>query len=313
MSSFVQRLESRTFLSASTITSAILLADKSTILADAAALKVDLNSLVTNGTTESKGIATAFKKLPKTDQALLKSFDTVESKTTAALKKETSGLSSAGDKIAGTATSIGVKLLSKVSSGSLSALGKDLASLGTVATAPLATLQAELASTGVASALSSIATELAGASPTLASDAALAAAALASAETTIGTAAAQFVTDVGGLATDLTTLQASAGTYPNIIGSFTGIAHETAGKHPGETATVTLTISSETGGIITGTVTDVSDGGLDGLAGTINLNGKFALKGTIATVSLSGQLTGSIVSGTFKSPDASGKFSLTET
>ena len=313
MSSFISVLESRTFLSAAPITKVTLTADKAAITSDAAAVKADLNLLIKNNTLETDAIAKDFKGLPPSDDILLKTLVTEETESRAIFLKQTAALDTPAVALAGKSASIGASLLSKATVKSLATASLDITALSAVTTVPLANLDAHLLATGVPDALSAIIT----AQP---ADAALDAAVNtqltnSSAEKlAIGSSATQLGADVANLASDLLSVHIAVGTFPSIVGIFSGTAHETSGKNAGQTDAATLTIISESSdGILTGSVTNFL-GGVDPLVGSVSLNGVVALKAAphTGTVTIAGTLTGATLTGKFAFASGKGTFAVTE-
>jgi hypothetical protein len=311
MSDFILALEARTLFSALPVTKATLVADKAAVVADAATLKADLNILIKDNTTENFAIAKDFKGLPRADQLLLKTLVSDELKSKAVFLKDVALLNTPSVAAAVKSTAIGITLLTKANVKALATATKDIAALGTVTTKGAAALTAHLAATTVDDDRAAI---LAALPDNSALDAAV-----TTEQTTatadkaaIGAAATQLVTDIANLATDLTSVHTATGTFPSVVGTFTGTATVTAGKHKGRSADISLVITSEdTDGNLAGTVTDIG-GGTDALTGTVSLNGVVALKGSPATVKVGGVLSGTTLTGSFAFATGKGTFTAAE-
>lgn len=314
MTNMIQSLESRTLLS---VTTATLAADKSTVVSDVKVLSTDLKKLATDESANNKAVATAFKGLPKVAQTLLKALESDESKSKSQLQKDSNALTRVSEKDASTAISVADTLLKKGNVKTVAALVKDLSSLDSVSVAPLATLQQLLGS----NVLSIDAEAILAAYPT---NTALTTA-VSNSQTTvqgdltaINAEAQQLATDLSTLATDLTTVKATNGTFPDMVGTFTGTATETKGASKGNNVDVSLVITTEdAAGNVSGTITDLTDGGDDLFTGTISLNGLFAGKAVNAggggKISISGNLIGATFTGKVASSKAAGTFELVKT
>lgn len=313
---FVQNLENRVLLSASTVTAAMLAADKATVVADSTTLKADAKAAFGNDKVDTKFVAAAFAALPKSEQTLLKPFEAAATKSTTVVSADVAGLLNASNALVNKSTAAGTAVLKKATAGSLNALLKDITQLDLITAQPVSKLTSALSSTD----LSSVAALINAAFP---ADSAIINAVLSqvtaaqTGNSTILNDATKYQTDIGTLAADLTTVHNDLATYPALVGTFTGTASETAGPNKGQTVTSTLTISTEDNntGKVTGTVTDESTGGTDSVSGTVSLNGAIALTSIPSTGpkgTLSGFVVGSTVVGKFKLGKASGLFSLTE-
>jgi hypothetical protein len=306
MREFISSLESRTLLSVLPITKSSIIADKATLAADVAALKANLALLVKNNTVETDAIVKDFKGLPKADQALLKTLATDELKAKAIFTREIAILTTPGTAQANKAEAIANSLLTRAT--------VDITKLENVAAVPLATLAASLASTTVSDAREDILTALPN-EAVLDADVETEQTNATAEKAAIGTAAGQFAADIFNLATDLTSVHTAVGTFPNVVGVFTGTATETAGKHRGETVAATLDITSESSdGILEGTVTDITSGLADPLVGSVSLNGVITLKSTPHTgsVKISGTFNTDAITGKVAFTGASGTFSVLE-
>jgi hypothetical protein len=314
MREFISSLESRTLLSVLPITKSSIIADKATLAADVAALKANLALLVKNNTVETDAIVKDFKGLPKADQALLKTLATDELKAKAIFTREIAILTTPGTAQANKAEAIANSLLTRATVRSLATATVDITKLENVAAVPLATLAASLASTTVSDAREDILTALPN-EAVLDADVETEQTNATAEKAAIGTAAGQFAADIFNLATDLTSVHTAVGTFPNVVGVFTGTATETAGKHRGETVAATLDITSESSdGILEGTVTDITSGLADPLVGSVSLNGVIILKSTPRTgsVRISGTFNTDAITGKVAFTGASGTFSVLE-
>jgi hypothetical protein len=311
MSTLIQALESRTFFSVST---SDLAADKATLLADAAHLKAEIATLISDSTAGTKAISADFKGLPKSDQTLLKTLVTAENKARSAYLKDDSALVNPSDSLAFKGIALGDSLLTRATVKTLAAESDDITALSAVTTVPLATLQAQLSGTAVDGARAAILSALAG-------DATITTA-VSSEQTTVDTDraaiaadATQFQTDITALAADLTSVHTATGTFPATVGTYTGTATETAGKHKGQTVTASLVITSQdANGNIAGTVTNLTSGSAEPVIGTVSLNGVVSLKSApeSGSVKVTGTFSDDAITGHVSVPGAAGTFTVAE-
>ncbi|HSZ55246.1 MAG TPA: hypothetical protein VK797_06265 [Tepidisphaeraceae bacterium] len=321
MSCFIQSLESRTFLSATPVTKATLLADEAAIVLDAIAVKTDLKSLFATVVADTKTVQADLKGLPKTNAPLLHTLKTDEAKTGALIKQDTNALLGPSLALVNRSTAAGIAQIAKSNATIQAKVAADVAALGTVTTAPLAKLEADSMGGDVGTDLQAIAT----ANPsdtTLAADIAKQKSDTNTAGTTFDTAAVKFQTDIGAFAADLAAAPAGGGgvtgSVPNLVGTFNGSATTTAGNHVGRVSTLAITISTEsTTGALTGSITITNSGQAQQatLTGSVTSAGHFSatlVDSSNNTTTLSATVSGKTISGTYVSTNDSGHFSVTK-
>ena len=311
MPAIIQSLESRIFLS---VSAGQLSSDKTILIGDAALLKNQIAMIIGDSTTATQGIALDFKGLPKSDQTLLKLLITAENKARAAYLKDDGALVNPANSLANKAVALGDALLKDANVKTLAAESKDITALSSVTAVPLATLDGQLGGTVVDEARAAILSALA-------DDSTIMSAVTAEQNridvdrASINTAAVQFQTDIGALASDLTTVHTQTGTFPATIGTYDGSALDITGKHHGQIATVTLIIDSEdANGNLNASVTDLTTGTSDPLVGTVSLNGVIALKPAPHTgsVKITGTFSDGTIAGHVSFPGAAGTFTVVE-
>lgn len=321
MSRFVQALECRTLLSATTSSLATELASVNT---NASTVRADLAALQDFARTDMKAIAADLKGSAKTNVRLLRKLQTDEGKWLAKIKNNTNALLHA-QALSAKGVADGNAFLAAPTRLSLqSKIVGDVNALNVATTAPLAALTADIPSATV----SADVTALTAANPTNASlteDASRIPNSLL--ETQIGPGVSQaiaitpsgqlvndagkFSTAVSALTTDLETLEPTPTTTPSLVGDYKGTM-KTKGIIFGIGATkvsfemdiTSQTIDSLEGKIIvdgqtaSGTITsrELSNGKvnltLDDSGVTITLNGKVNV-----TPTATGLAPGSVISG----------------
>jgi hypothetical protein len=322
MCRFIQSLESRRLLSATPVSKATLLADEAHIVADAVAAKADFKTLVAAVTADTKTIQSDLKGLSKSNATLLKTLKADEVKVFTLVTRDLNALIGSPGALAKRSTADGVALLTKSTKAIQAKVTADIASLGTVATAPLAKLQADDQNTGLGPALQAI-TDANASDATLAADITRQRDDTESKGTIFNTAVVQFQTDLGALAADLASTppgeNGGGSTLPNLVGTFNGSGTQTAGNHVGRVTGLKVNIASEGGdGSFTGTVTLTQNGQseTDSISGTVTTAGKFTGAFTDSSnvgSTLTATVSGNTIKGTYASAGgSSGTFSVTK-
>lgn len=322
MSRFVQALESRTLLSATTSS---LAAELTFVNTNAAAVKADLTKLQNTAKADMKAIAADLKGTSKTNVPLLRKLQADENKWLTKIKNNTNALLHATS-VSAKGVADGDAFLAAPTKLSLqSKIVGDVNALNVATTAPLAALTADFPSAAVSADLIALTT----ANPTntsLTTDASNIRSDLLN--TTVGpfppsdvvglTTSGLLVADarklstaVGALTTDLATLEPAPTTTPSLVGDYKGTM-KTKGIIFGIGATkvsfeldiTSQTIDSLVGKIIvdgqtaSGTITsrELSNGrvnlSLEDSGVTITLNGRVNV-----TPTATGLAPGSVISG----------------
>ncbi len=302
MSMLMESLESRTFLSATAVTSATLAADQANITADAAIAVAALKTLVADIKANTVAIKADVKSLPASNTALFNTLKVDESRAGATLSASLNLLLKPGGSLAKKSANTGDALLAKATIKNLAVAGAEITALGSVATAPLANLLAAMNAVPVGADLQALVT----ANPTdvqLVADVATASTNASTQTTALQSAATKFASDIATLTADLSSVKTAVGTFPNMLGTFAGTSLSALGKDGGVPSPLTIIFTSEdSSGNLVGTAT-TKDNAFT-LTGTVTLNGKFAAKfsGSGKSAALVGQVTGATLSGTYKAP-----------
>lgn len=310
MSRFIQSLESRKLLSATLVTTSTLLADQAVLVADAAAAKAELKALAAVAGADAKTIAADLKGLPKTNAPLLKTLKADEAKLLALITKDVKALLTPGIALGKRASVDGVLLIKKPSAKLQAKVAAELTALGTATAGPLAKLQAD----SQGGKLSADLQALVAANPSNAGLAAHTAKFLTDVSAqgnTVNDTAVKFQTDIAGVATDLGSAASSSSTIPTVTGTYSGTAKETAGKHVGRVAALTVDITGESAaGALTGTFTLTEPGQTPV---TLSLSGQVTAAGAFSATltDTSGQGNGAILSGSVVGQTISGKYQST--
>ena len=308
MSRFVQALESRTLLTATTSSLATELASVNT---NASAVRADLAALQLNARTDMKAITTDLKGSAKTNVPLLKKLQVDEGKWLAKIRNNTNALLRA-QPLSAKGVADGDAFLAAPTKLSLqSKIVGDVNALNVATTAPLAALTANVSTTTLAADLSALTT----ANPTnssLSADATKTTTDLNTDSGKLVTDAGSFSTAVGTLNTDLMTLEPAPTTTPSLVGDYKGTM-KTKGIIFGIGATkvsfelniTSQTIDSLVGKIIvdgqtaSGTITarELSNGrvnlSLEDSGVTITLNGRVNVTPTATGLQPGSVITGS--------------------
>jgi hypothetical protein len=326
MSRFIQPLEQRTLLTATTTSLAAELAAVNTA---GGAVKADLATLQTTTKSDNKAIATALKGAPAAALAAGKKFTADETKLLTKIKlDETALYKSVAASSKGAAD--GDAIIANPASAALGAkIQADVTSLGLVATNPNTKLGNDSNDAGVDA-------DLAALTAADTSSSALATA-NATAKTHLDTLIAKLTTDgttltnaVDVLKVDLTTLLPGPTTSPSLVGDYKGTIKTKAIAFGLGSKTVDLEIDvvSQTINSLSGTITVAGNSG----SGTITVleltTGKvtFKINNTTLTVTLAGNINvkttpkglapGSVITGagtvTVKGYTVSGSFIVTK-
>jgi hypothetical protein len=322
MCRFIQSLESRTLLSA-TLTREMVLADQMGVIADVAATRVNFKAVASGIAADTRTIAADLKSLATpasrtANAALLATLRADAHTGLATLRADNAHLLGVTSGVLHRSSAHALALLAHPTNTKLQALvAADMAALATVAAAPLAQLQADLQGFSLDADL----TGIADANPTgtqLATDVAGAKTSQAAAIGTFGASAVKVQTDAGALATDLAA--APTGSYPDLVGTYTGSTKTTSGSHAGTVGTLVVTITGESAtGALTGSVTVTNPGQPaenQSLSGTVGTGGSFSatVTGTAGEgATLAGKASATKIGGTFASLDGrdGGTFSVT--
>lgn len=322
MSRFIQSLESRRLLTATTSS---LAAELTTVNTNASAVKADLTTLQSTAKADMKAIATDLKGSAKTNVPLLRKLQGDENRWLTKIKNNTNVLLHAAP-LSAKGVADGDAFLAAPTNLSLqSKIVGDVNALNVATNAPLSALTADIPSTAVSADLTALTT----ANPTntsLATDASKITSDLLKTENgpfppsqaIAVTTSGQLVNDggklstaVGALTTDLATLEPAPTTTPSLVGDYKGTL-KTKGVIFGIGATKVsfeLNITSQTLTSVDGTITvdgqtasgtitsrELSNGKvnltLDDSGITITLNGKVNVTTTAA-----GLPPGSVISG----------------
>jgi hypothetical protein len=321
MSRFIQSLESRTLLSAASVTEAALLTDVKNVQAAAVTARGDLKSAASSIGADTKLIATDLKSSTTsanraTNAGLLRTLRVDESKTFATLRAHEAALFSVGTGLSRRAAADGKALLLHPTNARIQArVTADTTALTTEPAALLAKVQADTQNVGIGTDL----TNLANANPTntaLATEIQTAQNDGKVAVQTAVTAAGAF--DMNVVILDGAVASTSTGsTIPNLVGTFSGTATQTAGSHVGRVSTLMFNITSEgADGSLIGTVTitdPTNPASTQPMTGAVTANGTFA--GTVSDTSgngatLAGTVSGKTITGTFSSGTDGGTFTV---
>jgi hypothetical protein len=302
MSQFIQVLESRTLFSSA------LLADKTVITADAAAVKASAKVLAAADKTALAAVTADLKTLPKTDAPLLKTVKTDISKLASLTASDASLITGTSSRLATKSVTAGDNLQLSWSLSSVAAVTADANQLNSVIVAPLGKLSLALngplvTDLGVIGADNPTAAQLQADITNLDNAYAADAAALTSASNTFGSSLAQLSTDLSAVTV-----------VPNIVFDYVGTIKETAGPKIGKSLKFDVDITTEdANGAWSGTYTGTSASGATNsypAEGTVNDLGDFSgnlANGTFFT----GTVSGKSIKGTAQDSNATGKFVTT--
>jgi hypothetical protein len=313
MSHFIQTLESRTLFAAT------LAEDQLIILADAVAARASLKVAASTMSADVKAIAADLRPLTTASNraanaGLLKALKADVAVTLATLRADGKALLAKSTAMARRVAAVGKALQLRPGTPALQArLAADLPALQAAITAAMANIQTHLNAIDLATELNAIVN----ANPSGTALAAHAQAAESNVSTVIGSFAAavnEFQTDVGTLITNASSLP----TGPYLVGNYTGAATATTGPEAGVKFALTVEFTSQgADGALAGTVTvkAPNEPAMSmTLVGSVSEDGTFTATLTGDTpdegVTLTGQVTGSIISGTYVGTGDTGTFTL---
>lgn len=311
MSRFIQSLESRTLLSATSVAqAAVLLGDVRQVTASAVTVRADLRLA---GSAATIGVNKVAADLRTTTTAanraanagLLRTLRAGELSTFATLRADQTALLVVGTRLSVHAAADARALILHPTNAMIQArVSADITALTTEPAAQFATFQTDAQSNLIGAAL----TSLIDANPTntaLAADASVfqdggsAAAAIGN----VLTAAGSFTGTLGTLSTDVTSATIAGSTIPNLVGTYLG--QVTDGTHnQGLPSNWTLDITAEgADGSFSGTITTTSNGNTVSqtapITGSVAADGTFSFTATGGAGSVTGAAAGTTLAGTF--------------
>ncbi|HEX5243205.1 MAG TPA: hypothetical protein VFW23_08055 [Tepidisphaeraceae bacterium] len=328
MSRFIQSLESRTLLSASSTEVATLLADVKQVKATSVTVRADMKLAAAAATADLRHITADLKSSTTSanraaNAGLLKAVKTADASDLAKLKTDQTALLAAGASLSAHSAADAKALLLHPTSTVLQAkVAADVNALSTQPAAKLAIFQADTQSNPIQTPLdnlvsanqsnTALVTDVGdfGGSGTL-----------ATAFSNLTTAVADFINTLASLSTDVTAASAGS-TLPNMVGTFTGQVSD--GSHnQGLASNWTLVITTEgTDGTFSGTLTTTSNGNTQSetanVSGSVAANGSFSLTVSDSSNqqsggSMTGTISGTTLSGTFSdAAGGGGSFTLTK-
>ena len=328
MSQFIESLESRTLLSASSTEAATLLADVKQVKATSVTVRADMKLAAAAATASLRQITADLKSSTTsanraTNAALLKAVKVADATDLAKLKADQTALLAVGASLSAKSAADAKALLLHPTNTALQAkVTADLSALSTEPAAKLATFHDDTQSNPIQTPLDNLiaANQSNTALVTDAGDFG-GSGTLATAFANLTTAVADFIDTLSSLSTDVTTTTTGT-TLPNMVGTFTG--QVTDGTHnQGLPSNWTLNITTEAGdGTFSGTLTTTSNGNTQSqtanVSGSVTANGSFSLTVTDPTTqqsggSMTGTISGTTLSGTFNDGiGGGGSFTLTK-
>lgn len=312
MSSFIQSLENRTLFAAA------FAAEQAQVVADAAAVRLALNTASKAIAAEVKTLAADLRPLTTptnraTNRALLKALKTDVAASMKTLRLDGRNLLTKSTALSRKVAATGHRLTLRPGDPKLMAkLATDLPALVVTTAASVLQLGADLAAVDFAPEL----TALAAANPTgtvLAGHAISAGVNAAASLAAFAAAAATFQTNVGILASHVDALPDT----PSLVGTWAGDGDETFGPDTGTHFALVARFTSQSAtGALTGTVRVTPTGGgtvTMTLTGTVTEDGAFnaTATGNGETSTLTGTVNGSTISGTYTGTEGGGTFSIT--
>ena len=314
MSHFIESLESRTLLSASSTEAATLLADVKQVKATSVTVRADMKLAAAAATASLRQITADLKSSTTsanraTNAALLKAVKVADATDLAKLKADQTALLAVGASLSAKSAADAKALLLHPTSTVLQAkVAADVSALSTQPAAKLAIFQADAVSDPVQTPLDNLLAANQSNTELLTDAGAFGGSgALATAFSNLTTAVADFINTLSSLSTDVTTTTTGT-TLPSMVGTFTG--QVTDGTHnQGLPSNWTLNITTEAAdGTFSGTLTTTSNGNTQSqtatVSGSVTANGSFSLTVTDPTTqqsggSMTGTISGTTLSGTF--------------
>lgn len=328
MSQFIQSLESRTLLSASSTEATALLADVKQVKASSVVVRADMKVAAADAsaglhkiTADLKSSTTSANRA--TNAGLVKALKAAGASDLATLKGDETALLAVGSSLSARSAADAKALLLHPTSTTLQAkVAADLSALSTQPAAKLATFEADTQANPLQTPLDNLIA--ANQSNTaLITDAGGfgASGALATAFANLSTAVTNFIDTLTTLSTAVTTTTTGS-TIPSMVGTFTG--QVTEGSHnQGLPSNWSLVITTEAAdGTFSGTLTTTSNGNTQSetadVNGSVAASGSFSLNVTNQSNqqsggSMTGTLSGTTLSGTFSdAAGGGGSFTLTK-
>ena len=328
MSQFIESLESRTLLSASSTEAATLLADVKQVKATSVTVRADMKLAAGAATADLRQITADLKSSTTsanraTNASWLKTVKTADASDLAKLKADQTALLAVGSSLSAHSAADAKALLLHPTSTVLQAkVAADVSALSTQPAAKLAIFQADTLSDPLQTPLNNlIAANQSNTALITDAGAFAGSGALATAFSNLTTAVADFINTLASLSTDVTATSTGT-TLPNMVGTFTG--QVTEGSHnQGLPSNWTLAITTEAAdGTFSGTLTTTSSGNTQSetanVNGSVEASGSFSLTVTDPTNqqsggSMTGTISGTTLSGTFSdAAGGGGSFTLTK-
>lgn len=328
MSQFIQSLESRTLLSASTTEATALLADVKQVKASSVVVRADMKVAAADAssglhkiTADLKSSTTSANRA--TNAGLVKALKAAGASDLAMLKGDETALLAVGSSLSARSAADAKALLLHPTNTTLQAkVAADLSALSTQPAAKLATFEADTQANPLETPLNNLIA--ANQSNTaLITDAGGfgASGTLATAFANLSTAVTNFIDTLTTLSTAVTTTTTGT-TIPSMVGTFTG--QVTEGSHnQGLPSNWSLVITTEAAdGTFSGTLTTTSNGNTQSetanVSGSVAASGSFSLSVTDQSNqqsggSMTGTISGTTLSGTFSdAAGGGGSFALTK-
>ena len=328
MSQYIESLESRRLLSASSTEAATLLADVKQVKATSVTVRADMKLAAAAATASLRQITADLKSSTTsanraTNASLLKAVKVADATDLAKLKADQTALLAVGASLSARSAADAKALLLHPTNTTLQAkVTADLTALSTEPAAKLATFHDDTQSDPIQTPLDNLlaANQSNTALVTDAGDFG-GSGSLATAFADLTTAVADFINTLSSLSIDVTATSTGT-TLPSMVGTFTG--QVTDGTHnQGLPSNWTLNITTEaTDGTFSGTLTTTSNGNTQSqtadVSGSVTASGSFSLSVTDPTTqqsggSLTGTISGTTLSGTFNDGiGGTGPFTLTK-
>lgn len=328
MSQFIESLECRTLLSASSTEAATLLADVKQVKATSVTVRADMKLAAAAATASLRQITADLKSSTTsanraTNASLLKAVKVADATDLAKLKGDETALLAVGSSLSAHSAADAKALLLHPTSTVLQAkVAADVSALSTQPAAKLVIFQADAVSNPIETPLNNLIAANQSDTALLTDAGAFGGSgALATAFSNLTTAVADFINALSSLSSDVT-ITTTGSTLPNMVGTFTG--QVTDGTHnQGLPSNWTLNITTEAAsGTFSGTLTTTSNGNTQtetaNVSGSVTSNGSFSLTVTDPTTqqsggSMTGTISGTTLSGTFDDGiGGGGPFTLTK-